>query len=158
MAAVAHHGPEDHLVPGALGAADTACHPGLDENRDPLLVPARGGDARGRQIGVEDCLRLIFDRRDFAGEELAEGAITLGRHVAGHHVHQLVIHQGVDAFVRWICFVSEAVRRDLNHHEVPRDCGGSGIAVVGNVAQEYRDLLPRFIVEQLSLKSHRVFE
>ena len=56
--AVLHHRAEHHLVVGALRAALAAGHPGLDEDGEALLVPARRRRARRGQVEVEDALGL----------------------------------------------------------------------------------------------------
>ena len=55
--AVPHHRAEHHLVPGALGPADPAGHPGLQEHRQALVVPAGSGFPGNRQVEPEDRLR-----------------------------------------------------------------------------------------------------
>ncbi len=71
---VAHHGPEHHLVVAALRAAEAAAHPGLQEDRAALDVPARRGEARDRQVAVEQRLGVLRLRRDLAEEEARASA------------------------------------------------------------------------------------
>ncbi len=157
-APVPHHRAEDHLVPGTLAPAPAPGHPRLEEDRGPFVVPARGQAARRRQVVVEDRLRLLRRRRDLPREHGAPEPIARPRVVVERHVDELVVHHPVDRLVRRDGLVGEGHGRDLEHHEVPGDDVHAGVAEVGEVVQEDRDLLGRPVREDPPVEAEGVLE
>ncbi len=152
------HGAEDHLVVAADGAAVAARHPGLEEDRHALVVPARREAPRRRQVAVQHRHRVIGVGRDLAGEQPAEDAVLRRRLVRSHHVQQLVAHHPVDALVGGRGLVDLLERLDADRQVVDRDRRGAGVAVVVEILQQHRDPLVRLVAEQGAVEVERVLE
>ncbi len=155
---VPHHRAEHHLVVGALGAALAAGHPGLDEDGESLLVPARRRRPRRRQVEVEDALGLGGHGRDLALEQAAEEALAARGLVRGRHVHELVVHQPVHPLVRHHRLEGEAERGHVHLDEVARHRRRRRVAAVGEVVEQHRDGTGRGVREQLAVEGERVLE
>lgn len=63
---------------------------------------------------------MLRRRHHLAGKQRAESAVALRRTIRRHHVHELVVHQVVHAFVGGERLVGEAERREARGHEVVR--------------------------------------
>jgi hypothetical protein len=138
--AVAHHRPEHHLVVAALGPADAAGHPRVDEDGDPLVVPARRRDARRGQVHVEDRLGLLGHGVHLARRRTGGTGDPSGRLIHRRHVDQLVVHDRVQALVGGDRLEGEAERGDLHHHHVAGHDRDAGVAVVLEVGEQHRDV------------------
>ena len=157
-AAVEDHRAEHHLVVRALGPAEAARHPGVEEDRDPLVVPAGRGHPRGRQIEIEDRLGVVGDGVHLAAEQAAEEALGPRGLIQRGHVDQLVVHDRVQPLVGRHRLEGGAQGGDLNAHEVARNGGRSGVAGVGEVGEQDRDLLGGVVAEQAALEAEGVLE
>ena len=156
MRVVAHHGAEHHLVVGALRAADAAGHPGVHEDSRAFQIPARRVHARGGEVVVEDRFRMFLDRRGLAHEEFAPERILIVPHVHRGDVDEFVVHQREDALAG-----SQRLERlvhggDVDQKRVVRRRARGGVAVVGEVLEQNRDLLPRLPFEDALLEFERV--
>ena len=82
---------ERHLVVSTLAAPETARHPCLHEHGAAFQIPARGVDPRGREIIIEDCFGVRFDRHRLAVKEAAPSRIVLVPHIHCRDVGEFVI-------------------------------------------------------------------
>src|SRR6188472_839025 len=71
MRAVAHHRTEHHLVVAALCAAEASAHERLDEHRLTFGEPARNGEARDREVAVEQRFGKLRIGTDLAQKKAA---------------------------------------------------------------------------------------
>ena len=153
---VADHRAEHHLVIAALRPSDPARHPGVDEHRDAFVIPPRRGGSRGREVEVEDRLRLLGDRVDLAAKQPPEEPVAPGRLVHRRDVNQLVVHDGRHPLVGGERFEGEAQRRDLHHQRVARHDARSGISGIRQIEQQHRHLVFGLESEQFLLEGHGV--
>ncbi len=137
MGAVPDHRPEHHLVVAALRASQPAAHPGLEEDRAALRPPARGREARRREIAVENRFGILRLRGDIPQKEPTPAPILLGSDVALHHVDQLVIHQRIHALAGGKRLERERQRRNVENQQAARRCIGVGVSVVGEILQQH---------------------
>ena len=155
---IANHRAEDHLVVAALRASHAAGHPRVDEHRDALVIPPRRGDARSREVPVENRRRVIGRGRDLAAKQSAEGAIGSRRLIHRDDVNQLVVHQHRHPLVRRDGLEGEVERRDLERHDVARDRPGRRVAGVGEIREQHRDRIGQRELEEFLLELQRVQE
>jgi hypothetical protein len=158
VAAVAHHGAEDHLVVTVLGPAEAAGHPGFHEHGHALVVPARGVAARVGQVAVPDGQGVLVRGGDLALEELAEEQVAAGGHVAGHQVHQFVVHHPAEALVGGAGLVHVLEGFDAQGHVVVGHGGRPGVAVVVHVLQDDVDLLAGLVAEHAVVEAQGIVE
>ena len=140
MGVVAHHRPKDHLVVRTLGPAESAGHPGLHEYGRPLQVPRRRGEARIRQVGIEDAFRVLRDRQHLAREEATEARILRRGLIHVRDVHQLVVRPRADALARTECLEGSVLGRDVERQPVPGQDTRRSAAIIGAVQHPDRHL------------------
>ena len=155
---VAHHRAKHHLVVATLRAPQPAAHPGFHEDGAALVVPARGREARHREVAVEERLRILRPRGDLAQEEAAPRPVLLRRDIAGRHVDQLVVHERIHALAGGKGLEGARERRDVEDEEVARCGNRRGIAVVRKILQQHRDGLVGSPAEGALLPLERVRE
>ena len=144
---VAHHRAEHHLVVAALRAAEAAGHPRLEEDRAALGIPPWRGEARNREVAVEQRLGKLRLRRHLAQEELAPAQVLLRRDVALHDVHQLVVHRRVHALAGRRSLERAGVGRDVHDELAARRGSRVRVAVVDEVLQQHHRALGRLPAE-----------
>ena len=156
MGVVPDHRAEHHLIVAALRAAHSAAHPGLHEHRTALRPPARGREARHREVVVDQRLGMLRSGGDFAEEDLPPAPVFLGSNVALHHVDQLVVHQRIHALAGGKRLEREGQRRNIEDQRRARRREGVSIAVVFEILQQDGRGLRRFPAENASLPRERV--
>ena len=156
--AVAHHRAEHHLVVAALRAAQPAAHPRLEEDGEALAVPARPGEARHREVAVEERLGMLRLRQDLAAEESAPAALRGGVHVHGGDVHQLVVHERIHALAGGIGLEGERERRDVERERVAGRGARRGVAVIGEILEQDQRAVVGGPAEHALLPVERVLE
>jgi len=146
---VQHHGAEGHLVVGAHGPAEAAGEPRLHEGGDPLVVPAGRVLAGAGHVPVQERQRVVVHGTDLAEEQTPAGAIAAGRLVRGHHVDELMVHDGVHALVHAHGLEVVGERGQPEHDVVHRDGAAGGVGVVVEVVQQDGDPAGGLVAEDL---------
>ena len=141
VGAVAHHRSPHHLVVGAQPAADTAGHPGLEEDCDALVIPARRVPTRVGQIVVDDGEGIVVVGGHLAAEELAPGEVGAGGLVHGRQVRNLVVGEPEHPIDRGQGLVGEVERRHPDPDAIGGDRVGGACSSIGEVVDEDGRLL-----------------
>ncbi len=155
---VTHHRAEHHLVVGALGAAEAAGHPGLHEDGAALKVPARHIHPGGGEVVVEDRFRMVLQRHGLAVEQAPPEGVRVVPDVHGRHVDRLMVHQGVEALARAEGLEGLAERGDVHQDGVVGRSPRGRVAVVGEILEQDRGLVPWRPTPLLLLEGHGVQE
>ena len=155
---IMHLGAEHHLVIAALGAAETAGHPGFEEHRASFHVPARGEVPGARQEIVEDRFRVLLHRRRLAAEKVAPESVVRIPDVDRRDVRQLMVVEVKKRSPGRERLHRQRQRSDIEKDHVARRSERGGIAVVGEILEQDRRPVPRLPVELLLMEGERVFE
>ena len=135
---VGDHRAEDHLVVPALRASEPAGHPGVAEDGDAFVIPARRRHPRRRQVEVQNRLRLLRDRQHLSAEQLPEEPVAPRGLVHRRDVDELVVHQRVHPLVGGDGLVDERDGRDLHRDQIARHGGRAGVPLVRQIDEQYR--------------------
>ena len=158
MSIVPNHGAKNHLVPVALGAPVTSRHPGLGKDGHALEEPARTRFTRRRQILVKDRLRVFRLGNDLAAKELARSTIGGGGLIRVGDVHEFVIHDRVHAWSRGGRLERQGEGGNVDGQCVTWRRVGAGVAEIGEIGQQDRDLVVRHVAENTFLPIGRIVE
>ena len=120
----------------------------------PSWYQRGSGDARRRQVEVEDRLRVLRHRRHLAAEEPPKGAIATGGLVLRHDVHQLVVHDRVDPLVgRRSSRRRSSAARSGSDRVLRGTVPAPALPRSEKSLSSDADLLRRLVVEQLALEA-----